>query len=442
MAFNSSNTTVLPHYNTSNFPVEINDTDVNIPDRRPKAFLISPEMFIGIISVDCVLIIGGNLLVIIAVFRQPILRKSATNHLIISLAFSDLAVGAIFGPAQIVYTVFKYLSLSSEVLCDLLMIVMYTGLNSTIFTLMAIAADRYRAIIQPFKPKMTVKQARYITILVWLVSLCYSSYNIKVNGIVTYHLPDNSTIHMCTSIYSVMMAIEKPMSIVNLAVTYIIPLSIIAYLYLHMISSLYFTSSLNDESKRRKRKAIRMLLLVVVLFAICWGPLRVHQVMVYHFNDKIKFSSLFFTVVTFLFFANSWANPIIYAFFNDKFRKEFAVILTCGVYKIKNPTKKPNQSTVSTSVSEIQHNGKKYTQNIPKAMTAKSSVLELHSIVIDNNKIREHPDTGKEEAGIDNQAFEVNTEASLSERKDCMMTDSGVDLEVNGDTNVCSTNKV
>ncbi|XP_070567057.1 QRFP-like peptide receptor [Ptychodera flava] len=418
------------------------DDGHDIVDRkRPSDWIIPKNWFIGILSVDCILIIGGNLMVILAVLLQPKLRKSATNHLIISLAFSDLSVGLVFGPSQIVYTIIRYLDLSSDLVCDIVIMLMYTGQNTTILTLVAIAGDRYRAIVQPFKPKMTVKQSRLITILVWLAAFVYSAYEIKLFGIVRYTFKNNATISMCTSLRKFSLTLEKPMTLTNLVVAYILPLLIVAYFYLRMIVALYFTKSLNDESKRRKRKAIKMLLVVVILFALCWGPLRVQQVMLYYYPHRISYKSLFFTVVIFLFFANSWVNPIIYAFFDSRFRKEFARILTFGLYKGKKPSKRSTKITVTTTESLASESTQCSTHAVSTRGTSALHEAKLRPVEMN---VRESPNHNEKKGdsvdqghGVDNIAFDVKREiSSESNGNDSIVSDSGVDLCVNSDTNL------
>ncbi|XP_070567040.1 QRFP-like peptide receptor [Ptychodera flava] len=432
MEYNYTNTSLSTEYGLSQNDTLLygnvtqdGDDGLDILDhKRPSDWMIPKNWFIGILSVDSILIIGGNLMVILAVLLQPKLRKSATNHLIISLAFSDLSVGLVFGPSQIVYTIIRYLDLSSDLVCDIVIMLMYTGQNTTILTLMAIAGDRYRAIVQPFKPKMTVKQSRIITILMWLAAFVYSAYEIK----------NNATISMCTSLRKFSLTLEKPMTLTNLVVAYILPLLIVAYFYLRMIVALYFTKSLNDESKRRKRKAIKMLLVVVILFALCWGPLRVQQVMLYYYPHRISYKSLFFTVVIFLFFANSWVNPIIYAFFDSRFRKEFARILTFGLYKGKKPT---NGAPRSRSLSRrAWHPSLRSAVPTPVSTCGRSAHNEAKSRAVESpNHVEKRGDSVDRGNGVDNIAFDVKTEISLeSNGNNSIVSDSGVDLCVHSDT--------
>jgi len=99
-----------------------------------------------------------------------------------------------------------------------------------------------------------------------------------------------------------------------------------------------FGSSLMAESShnvlRARRGVIRMLIVVVLTFALCNLPYHARKMWQYWSSDYdggSNFSSIF-TPVTFLItYFNSGINPILYAFMSRNFRKGMRELLCCSV---------------------------------------------------------------------------------------------------------------
>lgn len=75
----------------------------------------------------------------------------------------------------------------------------------------------------------------------------------------------------------------------------------------------------------KEHKLAVSLLLVLVLFVVCWLPLHImHTVEYYSQNTQVLSSVMYFTVA--LSHANSIVNPVVYAFKIPKMRAEFSQI--------------------------------------------------------------------------------------------------------------------
>lgn len=95
-----------------------------------------------------------------------------------------------------------------------------------------------------------------------------------------------------------------------------------------------------------------MLIIVVVLFAVCWGPILINNVLVafdvlddFH-TDYLKPMRLAFHLMS---YANSCVNPIVYGFMSKNFRQSFKKALaTC--YKGKRKSRFAILDTTRTSI--------------------------------------------------------------------------------------------
>ncbi|XP_077989806.1 neuropeptide FF receptor 2-like [Glandiceps talaboti] len=315
------------------------------------------EAKIAINAILMFLIIVGNVWVIIAVIRQPKLRNSATNIFIVSLSISDLIIGVVFVPMQTADYAFGR-KMTDPYLCFFTSFLHSAAQCGTSLSLICIAIDRYRAIVTPLKPKMTPQQALIGCGVVWFLC-CAFSVQVYLNRGIEPHREVCGTINE---------EADKWMRVEYAIVLYLIPLIIIAVLYLIMIKTLWCSKSPSNSSNRNKKKAVKMLSFVVIQFALTWAPYWFWQIYVNHENNPPRIPVLYTDTLPSLFsqifYCNSFINPILYAYFNENFRKEFVRLFPCLVRKAKvspqTDTAKDktadtntNTNTNSTQVSTI-----------------------------------------------------------------------------------------
>ena len=148
--------------------------------------------------------------------------------------------------------------------------------------------------------------------------------------------------------------------------TYVLPLTIMIVLYgkiafyLRSQSKKYPSNNNGfDKTLQNKMKAIRMLVVIVLVFGLCYFPVNLGNVVAL-LPDKMQFlkydseisqwSKLFASVTL---YGSCIANPIIYTFLNAKFRKGFKKLLFCNC--IKNIYEKKKQFSQEYSSTEGVH---------------------------------------------------------------------------------------
>ncbi|XP_070537153.1 QRFP-like peptide receptor [Ptychodera flava] len=307
---------------------------------RPRLPTIPDDYEVTLYCLFFIIIILGNIWVIIAIVRQPKLRKSPTNWFIASLSVSDLMVAIFTIPYHVIYEYYPqfFNALNSDLfVCRTFAWMQWTSRCATVFSLLAIGIDRFRAIVQPLNPKINRPQAIFIIACVWIASFGYSSYKpimFSLDSIT--HDNTNVTKYFCkiASKYTANGYLEK-FFLADLLVMYLIPLLILISLYSAMIGTLWYRKSPSNSSNRNKKRATKMLFSVVILFAVTWVPY-------YYFTlywrltprDKVPLS-IFKTVYIQWYFAhtcyvsNSLMNPFLYAYFNENFRNELHRMFPC-----------------------------------------------------------------------------------------------------------------
>nr|CAD7406818.1 unnamed protein product [Timema poppensis] len=155
-------------------------------------------------------------------------------------------------------------------------------------------------------------------------------------------------------------------NVVFLALTYLVPVTVMAVCYSLMVRELWGNRSIGELTQRQldaiksKRKVIQMFILVVIIFALCWLPYHGFFIYAYHNNDVTHTSYVQHMYLTFYWFAmaNAMVNPAIYYWMNVRFRLYFrqALCLCCYDRKIDNekyelPTTRQSQSEMARSKS-------------------------------------------------------------------------------------------
>ncbi|CAH1794956.1 unnamed protein product [Owenia fusiformis] len=125
--------------------------------------------------------------------------------------------------------------------------------------------------------------------------------------------------------------------------TYCIPLSVLTFTYWRIASTLWSRippgnrDEIRDETQlRSKKRIVKMLVTIVLVFGICWFPLNLFNASVDLFPKLLNqittaeaeraYLAIFFSC-HWLAMSNSFANPIIYGFLNESFRNDMRDIL-------------------------------------------------------------------------------------------------------------------
>ncbi|XP_076875981.1 neuropeptide FF receptor 1 like 1 [Brachyhypopomus gauderio] len=286
--------------------------------------------------------VGGNGLVCTVLLRNRNMR-SVTNLFILNLAVSDLLVGVFCVPTTLIDNLISGWPFSQNA-CTLNNLVQGMSVSASVFTLVAIAVDRYIGILYPFRPRLRPVSALFSIFFIWLLAFAIIFPSAATLTVIrlddTYMVEDNQTypLFVCYENWphAAMRRIYTTFIFVHV---YVAPLALISLMYgciaLKLSGSLQPNSSSRACRGRSKRrvKVIKMLTTVAVLFMVSWLPLWSLMLLTdYRELDRqqIDFlSSYLFPVAHWLAFFNSGVNPVIYGFFNENFRRGFQAAVAC-----------------------------------------------------------------------------------------------------------------
>ncbi|XP_067838351.1 neuropeptide FF receptor 2a [Heptranchias perlo] len=284
----------------------------------------------------------GNGLVCFIVVRNRHMR-TVTNLFILNLAISDLLVGIFCMPTTLVDNILTGWPFGSFV-CKMSGLVQGISVSASVFTLVAIAVDRFRCIVYPFKQKLNISIATIIIVVIWVLAvaiMCPSAIMLQVTK-----LHDNvRVVRSNKKMYAYYQCYEawpnqkmrKIYTTVLFSNIYLAPLSLIVIMYARIGITLFKISipvgevprqecHANTVSKKRRR-VIKMLAIVALLFTLSWLPLWTLMML----SDYARLSHSQLRIINFyiypfahwLAFCNSSVNPIIYGYFNENFQRGF-----------------------------------------------------------------------------------------------------------------------
>ncbi|XP_061724277.1 orexin receptor type 2-like [Cydia pomonella] len=301
----------------------------------------------GLIATHSVIfVVGlvGNALVCIAVFRDSSMRGSVTYLCLVNLAVADFLVILLCLPPTVVWDVTETWFLG-EILCKTLVYFQSVSVTVSVLTLTFIALDRYYAIVHPFSHRRQnepIVHVKTTICIIWIVSLLFNCPDLitltTVQQPLRFDLP-----HMvqCQPTWSAHA--DLVWHVIKIVFMYAVPLVLLGGAYSLIILELWRSEQfpgqahckhINENKRLSRRKVAKMLVAVVVMFAVCYLPVHTLSLLRYtgvldrvNNNDIISLLAL---VSHNMCYVNSAINPVIYNFMSENFRHQFKRAFCCS----------------------------------------------------------------------------------------------------------------
>uniref|UniRef100_H2N1I8 Neuromedin-K receptor n=1 Tax=Oryzias latipes TaxID=8090 RepID=H2N1I8_ORYLA len=266
----------------------------------------------------------GNVIVIWIILAHKRMR-TVTNYFLLNLAFSDASMAAFNTLINFIYAAHGEWYFG-EAYCKFHNFFPVTSVFASIYSMTAIAVDRYMAIIHPLKPRLSAKATTGIIVCIWSLAivlafpLCYfSTTQVRPRRTICYvawpRMADDSFM------YHIIVAV----------LIYVLPLVVMGITYTIVGLTLWGGEIPGDTSDnyhgqlQAKRKVVKMMIIVVVTFALCWLPYHIYFI-VTGINKRLskwKYIQQVYLSVMWLAMSSTMYNPIIYCCLNSRFRAGF-----------------------------------------------------------------------------------------------------------------------
>ena len=327
-------------YNFTVLFIGTNNTFVTEPFiAQTPASGIPAEIQIGMTSAYAVIFtfaLLGNSLGLYAILKKT--STNITNVFIANMAVADLLLTLTVMPYTVAYLYRGHVwigGIMGEITCRAMFYTIPVSIAATVLTMMVISLDRFYAIYYPLRENIFQKPI-ILSSIIWSLSLVLMlpyallfqvKFDPGLNAYVCLQVwpwADPSDIT-----YAETYRVLKFFHISNFILMYVLPLLSTITIYILICRKLTrrqipgnVTQGLRAMADNSKRKVVRLLVIICVVFAVCWFPTYVNHYFVYVLQPgqgpKLPFSvQLVFTWIAHL---NSAINPFLYILLNKKFR--------------------------------------------------------------------------------------------------------------------------
>ncbi|KAM9195046.1 adenosine receptor A2a [Dugong dugon] len=298
-----------------------------------------------------VLAILGNVLVCWAVWLNSNLQN-VTNYFVVSLAAADIAVGVLAIPFAITISI-GFCAACHGCLFIACFVLVLT--QSSIFSLLAIAIDRYITIRIPLRYSglVTGTRAKGIIAVCWVLSFAIGLTPMLGWNNCGQPQEDRNHSQACeVGQVACLFEYVVPMNYMvyyNFFACVLMPLLLMLGVYLHIflaarrqLKQMESQPAPGERARSTLQKevhAAKSLAIIVGLFALCWLPLHIINCFTF-FCPKCTHAPLWLMYLAIvLSHTNSVVNPFIYAYRIREFRQTFRKIIRSHILRQREPFK-------------------------------------------------------------------------------------------------------
>ena len=273
--------------------------------------------------------------------------KAATHVLIGNLACSNLLITLIVMPMSVFFLYKEHLwhaGTLGAVTCKLSQFLFLFPIATSILTILVVSIDRFFAVFHPLKAKV-FRRPKITTATIWICSAIVTSPALAIYKVmsspdgkwycVSYFGQDSHRADILLKVYYILI----------FALLYLLPLLAIAVLYTLICYKLYhrkvpgLSRARNHRQavEKSKRKVVKVLIMIVVVFALCWFPAHaMHYCIIFQRGFYARMPAYLFPLFLWISHSNSAIEPCLYILLSQNFRREFhQVISHCGFHKKK-----------------------------------------------------------------------------------------------------------
>ncbi|XP_018351838.1 PREDICTED: rhodopsin-like isoform X1 [Trachymyrmex septentrionalis] len=302
----------------------------------------------------------GNGVVVYIFLMTPSLR-TPSNLLVVNLAFSDFIMMIIMTPHMVINCYYETWVLGL-LMCDIHAIVASLCGCASIWTMTAIALDKYNVIVKGMAGKpLTIKKALLEILIIWLFASIWAI--LPMVGWNRYVPEGNMT--ACGIDYLTKDWSSKSYILVYSIFVYYTPLFTIIYSYYFIVSAVAaHERTMREQAKKMNVQSLRsgdnqnisaeakltkVALMTISLWFIAWTPyLVINYVGIF---GVAKISPLFTIWGSLFAKANAIYNPIVYGISHPKYRaalKEKLPFFICG--STKDPSAAAKTAETSSTI--------------------------------------------------------------------------------------------
>ena len=272
---------------------------------------------------------------IIWIVRKNRRMRTLTHYLIVNMAVADLLITIFHMPYKLqVQLTNSYAvvvgGLIGTLICKLVGYTQDVSIAISVLSLMVISIDRFMAVVFPVKNVAFLKRPRHVIIPIWITSFVMCSPLLYANRMEEYEGE-----FYCYEEWSPLLDTHtggRDYTIIQFTLLYAVPLIVITTLYSCIVFRVWHRRIPGNaaphlhrgrQHSAAKKKLLKMLIVIVCIFAACWLPY--HVIFFLQFaSDKYLHCNIPQTIFFYCLFvghANSAINPCIYFAIHKEYRQ-------------------------------------------------------------------------------------------------------------------------
>ena len=330
---------VVGHYNFWNITSEkaLQDAWLHLENVKP---LSATSSVLSIVMAP--IIVLGNLLVLLAVWKDPLkkLRSSPSNFILVSMALADLLVGLVVCPITAYWGWVIFEKGTSPFDLSVIFAINVFSVNVSFGHMFLLTVDRLFAVVKPLQYRVIITNKRAVigSCVCWI-----------------YFLAFGCSFLMLRDYFAIMGAVYN-VQLLSILVSMLIMYTVITirlrrYSKTRMNKPIHSPNSLLVILQREKR-LFKAITIVICTFLICYMPWFIVQLLIYlckPCHPHLALLMIFFGFSGSLTYANSGLNPILYSWRLPRYRETFKYFWKKRALKIKAPTNKNGSEEVKNT---------------------------------------------------------------------------------------------
>jgi len=318
-----------------NETVTSNTTD-SLGCQVPNSTLLTAVCKLVAYSAILIISIFGNSILFGAITSNYPRTQAVMNYYIINMATADLLTTVFDIGIQVCHYAlmvankpFEWLDgITGVFLCKFVVFIQGTAIACSVFTLVAIAVNRFLAVMFPFRRSRRNSTAIIVIALTWM-----SSFAIASPMLYAMHVQDVDGGLFCLENWEPLFDNSSSPRHYTLALfvcLFVCPLAIIGILYSVIAFKVWVrtvpghsTAPNQLHENETRKKILKICITVVFVFALCWLPFYVYLMLQFVAAEHNECGPPEYVAFIGLFLghANSAINPFIYIIYNSDYQK-------------------------------------------------------------------------------------------------------------------------
>uniref|UniRef100_A0A3B4WIE9 Vasopressin V2 receptor n=1 Tax=Seriola lalandi dorsalis TaxID=1841481 RepID=A0A3B4WIE9_SERLL len=317
-----------------------------LPHSRDTLLAVAEVVVLAVILVMALL---GNGLVLVVLLRRR-LHHNPLHQFMLNLCLADLVVALFQVLPQLVWDA-KGRFPGPDFVCRLVKYLQVLGMFASSYMIVAMTVDRHYAICCPLQAHRSGATQRWNTfiLLAWGLSLLLSLPQVFIFS----RSEVAPGVYECWGHFAESWGLKAYVTWMTLAV-FILPVLVITVCQVRIFKEIHNNLYLKSERPPAARggevsaamsKTVRMTLVIVLVYSLCWAPFFSVQLWAAWDPDPPQNGAVF-TLLMLLASLNSCTNPWIYSAFSSSVSPELRLLLLCRAHTPRRSSL-PNDSTAT-----------------------------------------------------------------------------------------------